>query len=255
MKLGKWMIAIVVLIGLSTLTGDAQLQRTGNESPRRIGSPGAQSQIGETICDVLVLDTQQSTKVETACLKAQESMQTKIREALQNRADQSPGQRGEKLKKILAENNIAVKESLKGILKPEELKSVEPFVDNQRLPMIPELRVLRTMELKSEQRAKLQPEALTFAKGMLDLRLKGKNILPVPDSQQNTANLQKQFAVKATEILTKEQVQIWNTKTAELKKDVEIQRQKFMQIKPQGVAPGAAAPGANPGAVPKAGKP
>ena len=180
--------------------------------------------MGESICDVLVLDKAQGEKVTAALDPVTQKMRDKMREAFQGGQGMSQDERRQAMEKMRAETATETKAALKGVISDDQLKAVEPIIDAPRFRPNLELRALRQLELKAEQRAQLQPIALAYALDMTKLQPARFGEPPAADAQEKTQALNKDLNEKAGKVLTDDQKQAWKTKIEDLQKEMEQMR-------------------------------
>jgi len=181
--------------------------------------------ISDTVSDILVLDKAQSDKVTQALEKVQASQQEKFQASMQGGQNMSREERRAAMEKISAEVGVEAKAALKGVISDGELDLVAPFLGTFRGRGL-EMRALRQLDLKAEERTKLRTETVAFAKASADLRSQmGQGGGGQPsDFQEKMQALNKDFMDKVGKVISADQVKAWQTKIEDLRKEMEQNR-------------------------------
>ncbi len=183
------------------------------------------------ISDALVLDQERSEKVSAAYEQAQISFRETIQSHRDSMKSLSREERIKKLQELRTQLSTQFQTNLHEVLSEKELEMAQPFLQDipRRRPLglnsFLELRALRMIDLKSDQRATLQPTSVEFAKALI--------LTPTPATSANKQNMvniqetkkkaQKTFVDKANAILTDAQKTAWKEKTAELQESLQKQ--------------------------------
>jgi hypothetical protein len=221
MEMKRSLGLITIALSLGFLAASVYAQPAGGGGGRG-GFMGGR--ISDTVSDLLVLDKAQAEKVTTALEKVQASQREKFQAAMQGGQNMSQEERRAAMEKVSTEISGEAKTALKGILSDDQLKLVDPYLGSMRFRGNAEMRALRQLDLKPEQRTQLQKETLAYAKAVQELRTPGAP--PAADMREKMQSLQKDFSDKAGKVLTADQAKDWKTKTEEVQKAMEQERQQ-----------------------------
>jgi len=220
MKRSLSLAAFALSLGL--LAASVYAQPAGGGGGRGFGFGGAR--MSDTVSDLLVLDKAKADKVTTALEKVQASQRDKFQAAMQGGQNQSQEERRAAMEKVSTEITGEAKAALKGVISDDELKLVEPYLGIMRFRSTAEMRAIRQLDLKPEQRTQLQKEIFAYAKAVQELRTPGAP--QASDIREKMQALQKDYSEKAGKILTEDQAKAWKTKTEEVQKAMDQERQQ-----------------------------
>ncbi|MFB3788552.1 MAG: hypothetical protein ACE15F_19515 [bacterium] len=184
---------------------------------------GFGGQTAGLLCDALVLNAEKSAKVTTAYDEARNQVMQGSQADFQNMTQE---ERRERFAKMQTETAAKLKELLKGQLSDTELAAIEPVLSRRAMPDA-SLRALRQIELKDEQRAKLQPLALKLVESMVSGFPGGAQDAEREKALKKFEEEKAAFQTKAGEILTAEQKTAWETKTQEVQKEFDDMRARM----------------------------
>jgi len=188
------------------------------QGQRRFGGMQA-----EFLCDALVLNAEKTAKVVAAYQEATDQVRQGSQPDFQNMSQE---ERREWFDKIQKETAAKLKELLKDQLSEAELNAIEPVLARRAMPDA-DLRALRQIDLKDEQRAKLQPLALKLVEAMVSGFPRGAQDADREAAQKKFEEEKSAFKAKAAEILTAEQKTAWETKTQEVQKEFDEMRSRM----------------------------
>ncbi|MEW6237649.1 MAG: hypothetical protein AB1656_19875 [Candidatus Omnitrophota bacterium] len=219
----------IALLGIVVMLASAQDQ----QPPRR----GFRGQAVMILCDVLMLNPELSEKVVTVYT----DISAKRREAMQSGSvdfqSMSDQERRDFFTKMQKETAADMKKELKEVLSEKELEEVEGALTRRVFFPDAELRALRLLELKKEQREKLQPLAITLGKKMVpaDSPFAGVQ-MEAAEREKAEKEYQKEkesFMTKAGEVLSEEQNNAWKEKVKEVNKEIEEMRERMRSFQRQ----------------------
>lgn len=203
------------------------------QAPQGQGQGGGRGfgrgQTGMLLCDILVLNKEKSEKVVTAYTEVSQ----KVREA-NSGADfrnMSEEQRTEYMNKTQKETMEGLKAALKDVLAEKEIAAVEAFLPKRIFMTDAELRGLRMVDLKDEQRGKLQPLAIELGQKMVTRRF-GPQQDADPEREKAEKAYQEAkagFVTKAAAILDEAQNKAWKEETAKVEKELQEMRDRMRQ--------------------------
>ncbi|HQH74099.1 MAG TPA: hypothetical protein PK360_18635 [bacterium] len=184
---------------------------------------GFGGQTAGLLSDALVLNTEKSAKVTAAYDEARTQAMQGSQGDFQS---MTPEQRRERFTKMQTDISAKMKELLKGQLSETELAAIEPVLSRRAMPDA-SLRALRQIDLKDEQRAKLQPLALKLVEAMVPGFPGGTQDAEREKALKKFEEEKAAFKTKAGEILTAEQKTAWETKTQEVQKEFDDMRARM----------------------------
>lgn len=197
-------------------------------------------ELGNVVSDVLVSDKAQSEKITAAYDKTKSEMLPKMQEQQKALAGLSKEEQAKKTQEMDAQFNAAFQANLKGTLSDKELELVKPVLDAtqekhpESMHVAAELRSLRAVDLKPEQRTALQP----FVQELLTSTLhepsgEKSNPQKAAEYTENVGKAQKTFKEKANAILSDAQKAEWKTKEAAVREELKKKPEK-MELKAKG---------------------
>lgn len=220
--------AIVLLAGV----GISQAQPDSSETPL-VGD--FRTQAASMLSDALMLNAETTEKV----VSVYQEIGEKRREEFQGVDFQSMGD--EERRKFFDESQKktieGMKSGLKEILKEKDLNEVEAIMKVRAFSPIPELRGLRLIELKDEQRAKIQPLSIALAKKVVPPAF-GFFGAQMDEAEREKAQKALEdekaaFLPKVKEILSEEQNKAWQEKIDAINKELEIVRERMRNFQRQ----------------------
>ena len=163
-----FVLGLIVAFGLaSAWAQQAPEQRGRTRAPRFMGK-----QTAALLCDALVLEKERAEKVEEAYLQGRNAVREKMRRQFQDRErwrNMDPQERRERFAQIREEIQGEIKKNLSTVLSEEEISLIEPLFAARRAQPDAFVRALRLIDLKPEQRKKLQPFTATFLSKLQEL--------------------------------------------------------------------------------------
>lgn len=191
------------------------------------GGFGFRGVTGDSVADILVLNSDAAAKVV-------EKMNAAREEVMASRGDApAGGDPREAFQQLREEMNKKYVEALKTVLSAEEVKTVEPFLNsgNLRRTEAP-IRALRQIDLKDEQRAEFRTETVALITKLDEIRPGfgggrgggggGQGL--DDETRAKLEDARKAYSEKILAKLSDEQKSAWETKTAEVEKELEEQR-------------------------------
>ncbi|RJP30454.1 MAG: hypothetical protein C4527_09770 [Candidatus Omnitrophota bacterium] len=215
MKRIAWQLVVVALVvGMAADFALAQAPQGGRG--------GFRGRTAEILCDALVLNTAQSEKVTATYQEINE----KLRSEAGDMQSMSREERMEQMTKMQKEAAAALKKEMAGTLSEKALEAIEPVLALRVMMPDAQLRALRSLDLKDEQRAKLQPLATELTLAMVPSFPRGEGG-PGEEAQKKFDDAKASFMAKASEILTGEQNEAWKVKADAVQKEQEEMRQQM----------------------------
>jgi len=219
----------IALLGMVAMLASAQDQ----QQPRR----GFRGQAAMILCDVLMLNPELSEKVVTVY----NDISTKRREAMQSGSvdfqSMSDQERRDFFAKMQKETAADMKKELKEALSEKELEEIEGVLTKRVFFPDAELRALRQLDLKKEQREKLQPLSIALGKKMVPSNSPFGGVqMEAADREKAEKEFQKEkeaFMTKAAAVLSEEQNKAWKEKTEEVNKEIEAMRERMRNFQRQ----------------------
>lgn len=217
------MLAIVVSLAV------AQAPQGQGQGGRGFG----RGQTGMLICDILVLNKEKSEKVVSAYTEVSQ----KVREA-NSGADfrnMSQEQRTEYFNKTQKETIEGLKTALKDVLVEKEFAAIEAFLPKRIFLADPELRGLRMVDLKDEQREKIQPMAIELSQKMVSGFSFGGPQTNEADREKADKEFKEaktDFATKVAALLDETQNKAWKEESAKVEQEQKAIRER-MQNRPR----------------------
>ena len=251
MKKAVSIMAVTALVfGIGITTSFAQ-GRQGGMRGGPGGGPGGmfgRQSAADTVCNLLVLNAERGEKVEKALSALQEKFAESMRESFESMRDMSREERREAMQKVREEQSEEQAKALKEILSEKELKAIKPFLSAFGIRSTAELRTLRLLDLKDEQRAKLQEIALAYGTGMQEIQPargagRGQGGPGGPpegfeEMQKKMETLGAKFQEQSNEVLTSEQQEAWKAKAEEEQAKMDEEREQMRQRFQGGGGPG-----------------
>jgi hypothetical protein len=206
------------------------------QAPQGQGQGGrgfGRGQAGMLLCDILVLNKEKSEKVVAAYAEVSQ----KVREA-NSGADfrsMSEEQRTEYFNKTQKETADGLKVALKDVLAEKEIAAIEAFLPKRIFMSDAELRGLRMIDLKDDQREKLQPLAIELGQKMVTRRF-GPPQEADPEREKAEKAYQEAktgFTAKVAAILSEEQNKAWKEEAAKIEKENQAMRERMQQNRPR----------------------
>ncbi|RJP33592.1 MAG: hypothetical protein C4527_04200 [Candidatus Omnitrophota bacterium] len=219
-------VVLLIVLGMMITVDSSQAQQRG----------GFRSQTPQILCDVLVLNAEKSEKV----IAAYDTVRQKQREEMQNSGvdfqSMSDEERREFMEKSQKNTIAALKTELKEVLSEKDFETVEAMMALRVFMPDAEMRGLRLIELKDEQRANIQPLAIALGKKMVPgFRFFGAQM---DESEREKAlnEFQKEktaFLAKVKEMLSDEQNSAWKEKSAEAQKEIDEIQERMRNFQRQ----------------------
>ncbi len=232
----KHVIQIMLMLGMMgmVLAGTSYAQPSPNESSL-VGDFRTQAAL--VLADVLVLDEETTDQVVELYQKAGE----KRRQEWQNSGVDFRSMSNEERRKFFNtyRQNMAadMKKELKEILSEKQLEKVESIMMSRVIFPDPELRGLRLIELKDEQREKIQPLALSLGEKIVPSRFRffGEQMDEAEreKAQKSFDEEKKSFLEGVNKVLSEEQQDAWKEKITAINKEIEVIRERMQNIQRQ----------------------
>ncbi len=212
-------------VGLFVLLMLAFLPPAQSQPAQQGGRGGFRGQSANLLCDILVLNAEKSAKV----VAAYEEISTQVREKMgtgQNWQNMSQEERRANFEKMQKEISTQLKEKVKDTLSEKELAAVEPTLSRRIFMPDAELRALRSLDLKDEQREKIQPLTLKLSESMVSMT-PGMAQEERDKAQKKYDEAKTVWMGQVSEILTPEQKTAWEAKTKEVQKEIDEMRSRM----------------------------
>ncbi len=222
------LIIALLVVACSVDFASAQAQRSQRGGPGMMGRGGSQ---GDIISDSFVLDAVRAAKV-TAIYEEQ---QNAMRESFQNagNANATREERMAAFMEMRTKMNAAVTEKLATVLTKEEMEYLKPLLNMRGARTDVDIRALRQIEMNKETRGKLQTLVLIYQNTIISLtpertpgqpgqRGQGGGISEEARAKMTAAK--ETLVVDIKKELTADQVKAWETKTAEIQKEMDALR-------------------------------
>lgn len=232
----KQVVQIMLMLGMigMVLTGNAYAQPSQNESSL-VGNFRTQAAL--VLSDVLVLDKETTDKVVELYQKVGE----KRRQEWQNSGVDFQSMSNEERRKFFNtyRQNVAadMKKELKEVVSEKQLEQVEFLMMLRVIFPDPELRGLRMIELKDEQREKIQPLALSLGKKIVpsQFRFFGEQMDEAEreKAQKTFEEEKKSFLEGVNNVLSEEQQEAWKEKIAAINKELKELRERMSNFQRQ----------------------
>ncbi len=186
---------------------------------QRGGRGGFRTRAAEILCDALLLNAEKSEQVISTYEEISGQLFEKMRGENTDWQSMSREERRERFEQFQNNMAIALKKELKDILSEKELKDIEPILSLRFRTPVPELRGLRLIELKEEQRAALKPLALQLTEAIIPAFPRREGVSE--EAQKKFDDVKSALVSKAEEVLNDEQKQAWRSKSEEVQKEIE----------------------------------
>jgi hypothetical protein len=185
------------------------------------------------LCDALMLNQEKSDKV----VEIYGEVSGKRMEEWRNSGTDFQSMGDEERRKMFTEyrQNVTadMKDKLKDMLSEKEMTVVEPILNLRVYSPDPELRALRLIELKDEQRKKIQPLSMVLGPKMVPASVGfGGQQMDEAERTKLENEFQKEktsFLATVKDILDEEQNKAWKEKTDEVNKELEEMRERMRQ--------------------------
>ncbi len=225
----KRAIQVMLLFGMVLAAGMAQAQPGGGAPSPLVGDFRVQAAL--ILSDGLMLDEKQTDKVVSLYQEISEKRREEWRNSgadFQNMSDEERQKFFEDYRKKVTAD---MKKGLVDVLKENEIKEVEALMMIRVFSPDPELRGLRLLDLKEEQRQQIQPLSLALAKKIVPGQF-GFFGSQISDEEREKAEKafqeeKKGFLTKVNEILTEEQEDAWKEKVNAINKELEEIRERM----------------------------
>lgn len=196
---------------------------------------------GGTICDALLLKTDRAEKVTAAYTEQRTAMLERMRSDGQpDFRNMSNEERGEFFTKIREDNQKDIIGRLSKILTNDEIEFVKPLLDMRGARPDAEVRALRQIEISDETRGKLQTLSLIYFNTVASVQ---PEFTPGPppdqggqgrgrrgglseEDQKTIEAAHDSLIADVNKTLSEDEIKAWKTKTAEVEKELEAQRQE-----------------------------
>jgi hypothetical protein len=213
----------VGVFGLFVMVNTSQAQRGGSW----------RNQTALILCDTLMLNQEKSDKV----VEIYGEVSGKRMEEWRNSGTDFQSMGDEERRKMFTEyrQNVTadMKDKLKDMLSEKEMAVVEPILNLRVYSPDPELRALRLIELKDEQRQKIQPLSMVLGPKMVPSGFGfGGQQMDEAERTKLENEFQKEktsFLATVKDILSEEQNKAWKEKTDEVNKELEEMREQMRQ--------------------------
>lgn len=222
----KVLLGILVL-AVTAFSVQAQPQGGGRGGFGR----GFGGNIGESVADILVLKNDVAAKVTEKMGAVQQELMAEMRENFQSGGG-GGGDFRERFQEIREKQNEKYVATLKELLPEDDVKTVEPFLGGFRVRTYAPVRAVRQIELKDDQRAELRTLTVALYTTLDELRPSfgggqggGRGGFD-EDTRAKMEDARKEYSEKVLDKLSADQKSAWETKTAEIEKELEEQRQQ-----------------------------
>jgi len=209
--LGTFLVALLV-IACSLDYASAQGQRGPGQDGARFGMRGGGQ--GAMISDILVLPNARAEQV----AKVEEAQRESRMQDFQNMGEVSQEERRAAFQEMREKRNAELLVKLKDILTEKEMEIVKPMLNARGLRLGLEFSALRQIELNDSTRANLQALIVAYAKKEIE-----NSEARQPGQRGQGAERDKLMADIKT-ILSNSQISAWETKTEELRTEMQNRR-------------------------------
>jgi hypothetical protein len=217
------MVLGILVLAVTAFSVQAQPQGGGFRG-------GFGGNVGETVADILVLNNDAATKVIEKMNVVQEELRAEMQESFQGGG--GGGDMRERMQEIRKKQTEKYAATLKTLLSEDEVKTVEPFLGGFGRRTYAPVRALRQIDLKDDQRAEFRKISVALYEKINEIRPAfgggqgGGQGVNREEIQAKTDEAVAEFSKGVTAKLSDDQKSAWETKTAEVQKELDEQREQ-----------------------------
>lgn len=215
--------SLTITLGImALLAAPAAAQRPGGQGPGRFGQgmgmPGGLVQLAMAppVQEELSLSDDQLEKIAPIGEQLRTDMMSRMQEIRGQLADLDPEERRERFEQMSREMNVAAKERLKGVLKPEQLDRLEQIERQQQgVQAFSDPAVVEALKLTEDQQAEIEGILETYRTEVRDAFEAAREAEDRGAVMREMVELRRASMDKAMAVLTDEQRASWDELTGE----------------------------------------
>jgi hypothetical protein len=224
----KQLIQVMLIMGIVFTSGLIQAQPGGEPSPL-VGDWRSQSAL--VLSDALMLNQEKTDKIVEIYRIIGEKRRQEMQDSGNDFQSMSDEERREWFTNYRKKVAADMAKDVKNILSDNELKEVEALMMIRTFSPVPELRGLRLIELKDEQRKKIQPMSIALSKKIVPGRFGFFGSQP-DDTDREAAEKafqeeKSKLIASVKEMLSEEQNIAWQEKIDAINKELEEIRERM----------------------------